>query len=122
MKAIKRGYGNINVLKSIMQLFKRIGALYQFIKDPKVSLYKKIMVMGGLIYIVSPIDIIPETILGFGFIDDAVLMLYMISKISDQLDKYIIKKDKKTDLSFEKEKIIEGVQYKFDDEDEKPSR
>ncbi|QXM05790.1 YkvA family protein [Crassaminicella indica] len=121
MKAIKRGiYANRNVLKSIYQLFKRIGALYQFIKDPNVAIYKKIIVILGLLYIISPIDIIPEAILGFGFIDDAVLMLYMISKISDQLDQYIINKDE--DISFDKGKIVDGVQYKFKDEDEKPSK
>ncbi|MCT4621290.1 MAG: DUF1232 domain-containing protein [Marinisporobacter sp.] len=120
MKAInKRGNVNMNVLKAIGQLFKRIGALYQFIKDPKVSLYKKIMVIGGMFYIISPIDLIPEAILGFGFIDDAVLMIYIISKISDQLDVYIGTEDRNKDKEIEKGKIIEGV---FDDEDNRPSR
>ncbi|MCT4607241.1 MAG: DUF1232 domain-containing protein [Marinisporobacter sp.] len=112
----------MNILKAIGKLFKRIGALYQFIKDPNVSVYKKMMVVGGLFYIISPIDLIPEAILGFGFIDDAVLMLYIISKISDQLDGYVVTKDRNKDKKFKKDKIIEGVEYKFDDEDNQPSR
>ncbi|QEK11934.1 DUF1232 domain-containing protein [Crassaminicella thermophila] len=110
----KRFYTDMNVLKSISKPFKRIGVLHKLIKDPNVSFYKKIMLIGGLIYVISPIDIISDPILGFGFIDDAVLMVYIISKISDQLDKYIEKDYGK----FNKEKIIEDVEYKVHDEHE----
>lgn len=108
----RKAYKNINVLKSTRKLFKRIGAMHKLIKDPNVAFYKKMMLIGGLVYLISPLDFIPEAVLGFGFIDDAVLMLYIISKLSDQLDKYI----EKDSAKFDKNKIIEDIEYKIDDE------
>ena len=35
-----------------------------------------------------PIDVIPEPVLGFGFIDDIVLWLFILTHLSDELYKY----------------------------------
>lgn len=70
------------------------------------------MVFAGIAYVLSPIDIISDPILGFGFIDDAVLLMYIVSKISDQLDNYRIKDE----VPFDKKKIVDDVEYKIDDE------
>lgn len=108
----KRVFNNRNHYKSIIHLFKRIGVLPKFLKDPQVKIYKKIMVFAGIAYVLSPIDIISDPILGFGFIDDAVLLMYIVSKISDQLDNYRIKDE----VPFDKKKIVDDVEYKIDDE------
>jgi len=105
-------HSNVSVLKTLGTLIRRIGVLPKLLRDPNVRFYKKLMVIGGLIYVVSPIDILADPILGFGFIDDTVLMVYIISKVKEELDKYL-SKDK---LEFEKEKIIDHVDYKIDDD------
>jgi len=107
---------NIFFFKSIGTLLKRIVVVPKMLKDPSVRTHKKFIVIGGLIYILSPIDIIADPILGFGFIDDAVLMVYIISKIQEELDKYISKSTNKDKVDIEQEKIIEHVDYKIDDE------
>ncbi|TCO79349.1 YkvA family protein [Marinisporobacter balticus] len=109
---VRNVHRNMNFLKTIIKLFKRISVIHKLIKDPNVAFYKKIMVISGLIYFISPIDLVPEIVLGFGFIDDAVLILYIVSKISDELDRYI----KKDQVVFEEDKIIEDIKYKMDDE------
>ena len=74
------------------------------------------MVVSMLIYVFSPLDLIPEIVLGFGFIDDALLAVYVISLISSELDKYISKQDEEN-ISMDKEKTIENVDYEIKDED-----
>ncbi len=107
-----------NVFQRINSFFKKVRALPKFIKDPNVKLWKKAMILGSIIYLISPIDLIPDPILGFGFIDDGVLILYIFSLVSNQLDRYV-SKDADQKYSFQKDKIIEDVEYKIDDESDR---
>lgn len=108
--------GNLNYFKAIFKFFKRISVLYKYLLDRSVSIFKKIMVVAMLIYVFSPLDLIPEVVLGFGFIDDALLAVYVISLISSELDKYISKQDE-GNIRVNKEKTIENVDYEIKDEE-----
>ncbi len=73
-----------------------------------------------LVYVFSPIDLLPDPILGFGFIDDAFLAIYVISKISNELDKYIEYdkfKDQKSDDDIDIAKSIDNVEYEVKDKE-----
>ena len=107
-------YRKASVLRSMGELIRRIGVLPKLLRDPNVRFTKKMMVIGGLIYFLSPFDILADPILGLGFIDDTVLMLFIISKVKGELDKYIQKDT--NNAKFEKEKIVDEVNYKIDDE------
>lgn len=107
----------MNFFKAFLKFFKRITVLYKYLLDKDVSIFKKIMVLAMLIYVFSPLDIIPEAVLGFGFIDDALLAVYVISSISSELDKYISNKGDEN-IKVDKDKTIENVEYEIKDEDE----
>ena len=53
-------------------LGKRIRSIKKFLLDPSVPKRKKLLIIFGIIYLIMPIDVIPEPVLGFGFIDDIV--------------------------------------------------
>lgn len=103
---------NGSLIKAIVTLARRILLLPRLLKDPSVKIHKKVMIMGGILYLISPIDLLADPILAFGLIDDTVLMVYIISKIKDELDKY---NGKDNNIVLEKDKIIEKVDYKIDD-------
>lgn len=46
-----------------------------------------LFLIGGFIYLVSPIDLIPDFLPG-GFIDDAAVFLFVFKKIEIELEKY----------------------------------
>lgn len=54
-------------------------AIYYLLKNNKVSQFEKIKIVGALGYLISPIDLIPDILLGTGYIDDAG-MLYLVYK------------------------------------------
>ena len=44
----------------------------------------------GLLYVVSPVDLVPEVVLGlFGMADDAVLLAWLAGAVLDEVDAYI---------------------------------
>ena len=46
------------------------------------------LLTAGLLYFVSPADLIPDFILGTGFLDDAVLVAYVMKAIRDDLARF----------------------------------
>ena len=59
-------------------LGRRIRAIPSFLKDKTVPMRKKALVVFGLIYLILPVDLIPPVIPVFGFLDDAVLWLFIL--------------------------------------------
>ncbi|KRE61581.1 hypothetical protein ASG78_09465 [Nostocoides sp. Soil756] len=47
-----------------------------------------VTVIGGLIYVVSPIDLIPDTIPGVGYLDDVTVIGWVIKTVRGELDAF----------------------------------
>lgn len=104
--AKKKAEGN----KQLSELWQDLKILLELIKDWMKGEYKELtkstvlLIIGSLIYLVNPIDLIPDFLIG-GFIDDLAVLGYVIKKISDELDAYKTWKDiKQDDIIFEVEK------------------
>ncbi len=58
-----------------LSLFARLRLLPQFLRDRTVPFWKKGLLLMGLLYIISPVDAVPEIILPFiGWLDDIGLL------------------------------------------------
>ena len=79
---------------------KRIKAIPQFLKDKRVSLWKKLLIALGLVYLLLPFDIIPPIIPVFGFLDDVVLWLFILYYLRDQLDRYDVPHSEALDVNY----------------------
>ncbi len=64
--------------------------LFDMIMDKEYAVDKKtyMLIAGALAYVVFPIDIIPDFILGVGFLDDAFVLGFVVKQLSDEIDKY----------------------------------
>ncbi|NJR52798.1 MAG: DUF1232 domain-containing protein [Leptolyngbyaceae cyanobacterium CSU_1_3] len=49
------------------------------------SKYRWVIILGTLAYLVMPFDILPDTILGIGQIDDGLLLTLLIAEVSQVL-------------------------------------
>lgn len=56
-------------LPSFLKLFSRL------VKDPRIGLAPKLVVLGVLAYVVLPTDLVPDFIPGLGQADDVVVLL-----------------------------------------------
>lgn len=88
-KTLKMLEGN----KELRSLIEDIKLLVQLVKDWMSGKYREIpkssviMVIISFLYLINPIDIIPDFLIG-GFLDDAAVIAYIIKKISSELDIY----------------------------------
>lgn len=69
---------------------RKIRYLFSFLTDPKVSLIKKIWVLAPISYLLLPTDLIPDFLIGPGFIDDILVILLFFGKIKRNLKHYIL--------------------------------
>lgn len=89
--------------KQLMDIWADLKLLIDLIKDwmkgdyidlPKETI---IMIIGALIYLVMPIDLIPDFLIG-GFIDDALVIGYVVKKTSEELNAYKEWREREADI------------------------
>jgi uncharacterized membrane protein YkvA (DUF1232 family) len=86
---IKEKLGNMKrgVVKDI---WPKVQALWALAKDPEGSWKAKASAIGALVYLISPLDVIPDPIPVLGLTDDVAVILYAISQIGPELQKYLV--------------------------------
>lgn len=55
----------------------------------RMSFLTTVVMIVSLIYIISPIDIIPDFILFFGWIDDGVVFYLLLKRLNTETQRYI---------------------------------
>lgn len=73
---------------------KELNLIFSLCKDyifgnyRQVSKMSMLKIIGGFLYFLNPVDIVPDFILGIGFLDDLSVLTYVIKNIRKELDKY----------------------------------
>lgn len=91
----------------------KIKLLIRYVKDREVSVFKKLLILGGLLYLIFPMDIVPDFLIGLGILDDAAVLLFVWNAIKSELSEY---GDKISATHVDKSKIIE-VDFKNEDDE-----
>lgn len=55
--------------------------LVRLISDPRIELKYRLQLMLALVYVISPLDLIPDFALPFGFLDDVVAVVYALTRL-----------------------------------------
>jgi uncharacterized membrane protein YkvA (DUF1232 family) len=83
-----------NIPDALADLWDDIRLMWSLIKDYTEGNYKQVpwstiaAVAGAFLYLLSPIDIIPDFIPMAGFIDDAIVIVLALKMIKKDLDLY----------------------------------
>lgn len=60
----------------------------EYLKDSRVPFSKKLTIIGALIYIISPIDLIPIFFFPLSVLDDIIIGGYLLRTLSSELARY----------------------------------
>jgi len=95
-------------------IIKRIKAIRFMMKDKSVPKRKKLLIIAGIIYLVSPVDIIPPVLFPIAWVDDLILWIWILWHLRDTLDKYWMG-DKPVDYSKKYKDTIDDVEFEVKD-------
>jgi uncharacterized membrane protein YkvA (DUF1232 family) len=68
-----------------------VALLVRLARDSRIGKSQKIMIGGIILYVISPIDIIPDFIPVIGLIDDLLLVVYGLNSILNEIDPEIVR-------------------------------
>lgn len=80
--------------KGLSEIKENILLLIDYMSDIVNGNYKDysvkslLFVVAAMIYLVSPIDVIPDFIFGIGLTDDVAVIVFVLREVSLELDKY----------------------------------
>ena len=86
-------YSEESLMTKISRFAKRAGLnttyyvllLYTMLISEKTALKDKAVIIGALGYFICPIDLIPDIMIGTGFLDDASILMYALTTISSSI-------------------------------------
>lgn len=97
VKANGKKSGLKDVRASLLAFFRLIRA-YANGSYRQVTPQALLMIVASVIYFVSPIDLIPDFIIGLGLIDDATVLAWTIRACASDLASFIDWESRQTDL------------------------
>lgn len=71
-----------------ISFLKDIMALYRYFKDADVQWYRKTIVLGALVYFISPVDAIPDIAPLIGYLDDLAVIAAVLKFMGKELTPY----------------------------------
>lgn len=80
-----------NGLKSVSEY---LALMVNYVKDVATGRYKGYskthltLIVAAILYVVSPLDVIPDFLIVVGLIDDAAIIAWVFNEIGKELDKY----------------------------------
>lgn len=95
--AFKKKYSDEGFWKKIGGTFKLVGLkgvyraliLYYVMGKKELTKSEKILIIGALGYLITPIDLIPDLIPFKGFLDDVMVLYFVCEKVQKYIDKEI---------------------------------
>ena len=110
--------------EKISQIAKRAGAklvyaaliLYYTLQSDKISKKDKMIIIGALGYMISPLDVIPDAIPIAGLTDDLAVLLYVLKKVWTEVDSESKLKAKEKLSKWFDDDEVEEINELFDNE------
>lgn len=72
----------------VVKIWDKVQVLWRFIKDPDVAWGKKATAVGSLIYLISPLDAVPDFIPAGDLLDDVAVILFVAQMLAESLKAY----------------------------------
>lgn len=84
----------MKTVRHTTQLFTNRKSMWQMLRSVfngsyRMSAMTTLIVIASLIYIVSPIDIVPDFIVFFGWLDDGLILYLLVKRLNVETQRYI---------------------------------
>jgi len=110
---------------AIAQAVRTIRLVWRLLNDSRVSAFPKLIIPAALVYVISPIDALPDMILGLGQLDDIGVIMLSIAMFIEFCPRPIVQEHRHAldaDTSApasDNENVIDGSYHVLDDDERK---
>jgi uncharacterized membrane protein YkvA (DUF1232 family) len=93
-KVTQRAQDIENKLPKLTQVFEQAKIMLSMVKDYWTGAYREIpywaisAVSLALLYVLNPADVIPDVIIGVGYLDDATVVAFCLKLVQRELERY----------------------------------
>jgi uncharacterized membrane protein YkvA (DUF1232 family) len=99
-KASKKADSKKNVLSEVwdkLQLLFELVKAYSKGQYRDISAKTAVTVIAGILYFVSPLDLVPDFLAGIGILDDAAIIGFIVKQITNELERFKLWKENHPD-------------------------
>ncbi len=96
----------------------QIRLTWALLRDPRVPLWAKVIPVLGIIYVLSPLDFIPDVLIGIGQLDDLAIVLGGMRLFAAVVPQDLVEEHRAT-IAGKPLDIIQGTGYTVTSDDEK---
>ncbi len=109
---------------AVARLINTIRLVFRLMKDSRVPIFPKLIIPAAILYALSPIDLIPDMILGLGQIDDIAVLFFSVSLFIEMCPPAIVAEHRRalaapSKSAAQEEEVVEGT-YRVVPDDENP--
>jgi uncharacterized membrane protein YkvA (DUF1232 family) len=97
---LKKAFGKAESNKgSLGEAWHKLQLLFEMVRSWSKGEYKNVSrgtilaVIGAIIYFVSPIDLVPDFIVGLGILDDAAIIAFTWKKLTKEIEEFSVWKN-----------------------------
>jgi uncharacterized membrane protein YkvA (DUF1232 family) len=87
----------------VKDIWSKVEVLVQLVRDPQAAWKSKALAIASLIYLISPIDAIPDVIPIGGLVDDVALIVVVVSTLAGEVETYLVRQaEQKAEIEIRK--------------------
>jgi uncharacterized membrane protein YkvA (DUF1232 family) len=68
-----------------LPFIEEVVAAYYAMLDPRTPIKPRLVLIGALAYFVTPFDVVPDVLIGLGFVDDASILLAALAAVRSSI-------------------------------------
>jgi uncharacterized membrane protein YkvA (DUF1232 family) len=80
---------------ALIQIIRTLRLIWRLLNDSRISLLPKLIIPAAIVYILSPIDLLPDFVLGLGQLDDLGILLLSTSLFVEFCPKNIVEEHRR---------------------------
>jgi uncharacterized membrane protein YkvA (DUF1232 family) len=80
---------------ALTQFVRTLRLVWRLLNDARVSLFPKVIIPAAILYVLSPIDVLPDVILGLGQLDDLGIIALAIALFVELCPRAIVEEHRR---------------------------
>ncbi len=107
----------MNMLRAV---WNQVRLTWRLLRDPRVVWWAKIIPFAGIAYVLSPLDLIPDLLIGLGQLDDLGVILGGMRLMEAVVPEYIVQEHRQAiTRSHRPLEVVDAPNYRISRESEK---